>query len=149
MNFTAKEEYGIRAALDLALHRSEAPIQIREVAVRQRIPEQFLEQLLATLRRAGVVQSTRGASGGYRLARSPDQITVGEIIRALSGPIVPLERLGEPGSNGDEYETYGVVQELWEQVRKAIEAVIDRTTLQDLVDRKLQYDSNQSYLMYI
>ncbi len=149
MNFTAKEEYGVRAALDLALHKNDAPIQIREVAVRQNIPEQFLEQLLATLRRAGIVQSTRGAAGGYRLARSPDRIAVGEIIRALSGPIVPLERLGEGRNQAGDYESHRVIQELWQRVRKSIEAVLDRTTLQDLIDLKLQEDVSASYQMYI
>jgi Rrf2 family protein len=71
VNFTAKEDYGLRAVLDLAAHAGAGPVQTREIAQRQHIPEQFLEQLLAALRRAEVVRSTRGAGGGYGLAASP------------------------------------------------------------------------------
>jgi hypothetical protein len=73
VNFTAKEDYGLRAVLDLAAHAGAGPVQTREIAQRQHIPEQFLEQLLAALRRAEVVRSTRGAGGGYGLAASPDR----------------------------------------------------------------------------
>ena len=91
MNFTAKEDYGLRAALDLAAYGGNGPVQAREIAARQAIPEQFLEQLLASLRRAEVIRSTRGAAGGYSLASDPSRVTVGAVLRALSGPLVPPE----------------------------------------------------------
>ena len=139
MNFTAKEDYGLRAVLDLAAHAATArgqggsPVQTREVAQRQRIPEQFLEQLLASLRRAEVVRSTRGAGGGYSLAARPDQITVGQVLRALSGPFVPPE-LVDPGPN--ETTESLVVRGVWNNLREAIRGVADHTSLQDLLDER-------------
>jgi Rrf2 family protein len=135
VNFTAKEDYGLRAVLDLAAQGGSGggPIQTRDIARRQRIPEQFLEQLLAALRRAEVVRSTRGAGGGYALAARPDQITVGQVLRALSGPFVPPE-LVEPGPH-DTTESL-VVRGVWNHLREAIRGVADHTSLQDLLDRR-------------
>ncbi|MDO8589538.1 MAG: Rrf2 family transcriptional regulator [Armatimonadota bacterium] len=149
MNFTAKEDYGIRAVVDIAVHRGNTPVQAKEIAGRQEIPEQFLEQLLATLRRAGVIRSFRGAGGGYDLARASSQIFVGEILRALSGPIVPvrcvsrsdLERCERQGSCG--------LVDLWERLRASISEVVDSTSIQDLVDRHEQMRGSQSYMMNI
>ena len=137
MNFTAKEDYGLRAVLDLAAQEGKGaggPIQTREIAQRQRIPEQFLEQLLAALRRAEVVRSTRGAGGGYALAAPPEKITVGQVLRALSGPFVPPE-LVEPGPAGQTPEA-SVIRSVWGALREAIRSVADTTTLQDLLDQR-------------
>ena len=151
MNFTAKEDYGLRAVLDLAVHTGAGPVQTREIASRQRIPEQFLEQLLAALRRAEVVRSTRGAGGGYTLAAPPSRITVGQVLRALSGPLVPTELV--TGETDDERvreipET-GVVRSFWETLRSAIREVADGTTLQDLLDKRNLHLRDQGYMMNI
>jgi Rrf2 family protein len=150
MNFTAKEDYGLRAVLDLAVNSTQGPVQTREIAARQRIPEQFLEQLLAALRRAEVVRSTRGAGGGYALATAPDRITVGQVLRALSGPLVPTELVtGEADpSTGDVPEAV-IVRGVWEGIRAAIRSVADQTTLQDLLDRRSATLRDVSYMMHI
>ena len=149
MNFTAKEDYGIRAIIDIAINRGDAPVQAKEIAGRQGIPEQFLEQLLATLRRSGIIRSIRGAGGGYDLARVASQISVGDILRALSGPIVPIRCVTESDMDRcDRQGTCGIL-DLWERLRTAISDVVDATTVQDLVDRQQRTRGAQSYMMNI
>jgi Rrf2 family transcriptional regulator, cysteine metabolism repressor len=150
MNFTAKEDYGLRAVLDLAVNTGAGPVQTREIAARQRIPEQFLEQLLASLRRAEVVRSTRGAGGGYSLATTPDKITVGKVLRALSGPLVPTELVtGDNDTGTRDLPEATVVRGVWESIRAAIREVADKTTLQDLLDRRAENQRDVSYMMHI
>lgn len=151
MNFTAKEDYGLRAVLDLAVHIGAGPVQTREIAQRQRIPEQFLEQLLAALRRAEVVRSTRGAGGGYTLAAPASRITVGMVLRALSGPLVPTELVtggGDDEAVRDIPET-AIVRKFWASLRASIREVADGTSLQDLLDLRTSHLSDQGYMMNI
>jgi Rrf2 family protein len=148
VNFTAKEDYGLRAVLDLAVHGGGAPVQTREIAQRQRIPEQFLEQLLAALRRAEVVRSTRGAGGGYALAAPPDRVTVGSVLRALSGPFVPPELVQAPPGSEDSPEG-ALVRGVWAALRDAIRSVADHTTIQDLLDRRAEALRDHGYMMHI
>ena len=150
MNFTAKEDYGLRAVLDLAAHSGSGPVQTREIAQRQHIPEQFLEQLLAALRRAEVVRSTRGAGGGYALAATPDRITVGQVLRALSGPLVPPELVsGDPAHRAQETPEAEQVRGVWQAVREALRQVADGTTLQDLLDKRGESLRDHGYMMHI
>jgi Rrf2 family protein len=150
MNFTAKEDYGLRAVLDLAVNDGGGPVQTREIAQRQRIPEQFLEQLLAALRRAEVVRSTRGAGGGYALAALPRQISVGQVLRALSGPLVPAELISAEGnSSARDMPEATVVRGIWEQFEIAIRGVADGTTLQDLLDRRSELAGDAGFMMNI
>ena len=151
MNFTAKEDYGLRAVLDLAVHDGGGPVQTREIAARQRIPEQFLEQLMASLRRAEVVRSTRGAGGGYSLAASPDKLTVGDVLRALSGPLVPTELVtgesgGSEGAAHDAPEAV-VVRSVWHDIRAALRQTCDTLTLQMLLDKRSE--SGDHLMMHI
>ena len=85
MKLSTKGRYGVKAMVDLAIHNSEGQIALKSIAERQEISENYLEQLFATLRKAGLVKSTRGAQGGYVLADKPEKITVGTILRALEG----------------------------------------------------------------
>ena len=149
MNFTAKEDYGLRAVLDLAANVGKGPVQTREIAQRQRIPEQFLEQLLAALRRAEVVRSTRGAGGGYALAAAPDRVSVGSVLRALSGPFVPPELIEPTRSAAEASAESDVVRGVWCSLRDALHAVADNTTLQDLLDRRAGDGHDHGYMMHI
>lgn len=149
MNFTAKEDYGLRAVLDLAVYAGAGPVQTREIAQRQRIPEQFLEQLLAALRRAEVVRSTRGAGGGYALAAAPDRITVGQVLRALSGPLVPTELFEAGPLSGAETTEAELVRGIWEAIRDAIRAAADGTTIQHLLDKRAVIGQNHAFMMHI
>jgi len=149
VNFTAKEDYGIRAVVDIAINRGDTPVQAKEIAARQEIPEQFLEQLLSALRRAGIIRSIRGAGGGYDLEGAPERITVGDIMRALSGPIVPNPRAGD----SDAAKRLGGgacdLKELWERIRLAVCEVVDTVTVQDLVDRHRARFGSQAFMMNI
>ena len=150
MNFTAKEDYGLRAVLDLAAHGGSGPVQTREIAQRQHIPEQFLEQLLAALRRAEVVRSTRGAGGGYALATTPDRVTIGQVLRALSGPLVPPELVaGDPAQRQGETPEAEQVRGVWESVRAAIRQAVDGTTLQDLLEKRAENLRDHGYMRHI
>ena len=134
MRVSAKGEYAIKAVLDLSLHDRMTLEPIQAIAARQRIPQRYLEQVLLQLKRAGFLYSKRGSSGGYRLSRPPDQITVGEVLRAVEGPASGLEvsrRLGRSSPD----DAGGDVAELWREVAEAVSAVVDRVTLEDLKRR--------------
>jgi Rrf2 family protein len=86
---STRGEYGMRLMVDLARHHGEGAKSLHEIATREALPEAYLEQLVASLRKAGLVQGKRGAGGGYTLARDPSEITAGDVVRALEGPIEP------------------------------------------------------------
>ncbi len=96
MRLTMKGDYGLRAMIDLAAHYGQGPIPSGDIASRQLIPEHFLDQLLMTLRRAGLLKSQRGPQGGHMLARPPAKITMAEVLRALEGPTASMECLPNP-----------------------------------------------------
>jgi Rrf2 family transcriptional regulator, cysteine metabolism repressor len=129
MKISAKGEYAIKAMLDLSMHESEGLVSIQEIASRQAIPQRYLEQVLLQLKRAGLLASKRGASGGYHLARSPEDITVGEVLRAVEGATAPFEstRGGRHGPND--------LTELWDELSRAVSQVIDRMTFGELAAR--------------
>lgn len=151
MNFTAKEDYSLRAVLDLAVHSGSGLVQAHEIAQRQHIPEPFLEQLLASLRRAQVVRSTRGPTGGYALAGSADSITVGQVLRALSGPLVPAKLV--TGSDDDvvvvELVETVIVRAFWDTMRTELQQVCDGMTIQDLLDRRSHRVGDSGFMMNI
>ena len=91
MKLTTKGRYGLRAVIDLAMYAKTEPVSLSDVAERQNISISYLEQLIAKLKKAGIVQSTRGAQGGYALAKEPEEISVGEILRALEGSLSPVD----------------------------------------------------------
>ena len=129
MRLSAKGEYAVRALLDLALAAGDALTPIQDIAARQGIPQRYLEQVLLGLRHAGFLVSRRGSAGGYRLARPPDQITVGAVLRAVEGTdtAVPARR-GAKSAHPD----MGDLAELWREIDQAVSAVIDRVTVEDL-----------------
>lgn len=135
MNFTSREEYGLLAVIYLAAGAGQGPIQSREIARAEDIPEQFLEQVLGALRRAGVVRSIRGAAGGYELARSAREITPGDVVRALSGEIMPARA-------GARKPERAIVVDLWQKVQGAISDVLDGMTIQDMVDERSRMQRN-------
>ena len=132
MRVSTRGEYGVRAMLDLALHYEEGATALRTVAQRQEISGSYLEQLLGILRKAGLVESVRGAQGGYRLARPPGEIRIGEIMRAVEGPIAPTDCVSEDGRAGCRQAPHCVTRLLWKRLRDSMIAVLDSTTL----DRK-------------
>lgn len=134
MRISTRGEYGVRAMFDLALHYGRGPISLRRIAERQLISEHYLEQLMRALRQAGLVVSSRGARGGYELARPPQEIKIGDIIRVLEGPITPLDCLDSHHGRGPycgEPELC-VLRNLWKSLQESMEQVLDNTTLEDL-----------------
>ncbi len=130
---SSRAHYGLRAMTDLARAHGRGPVALSEVARAEHLSQGYLEQLMASLRRAGLVEGTRGAAGGYRLARSPAEITVGQVYRALEGPIAPVECAEDgyvPGTC--DQEPTCASRGIWHRVRASIEQVLDSTTLADL-----------------
>jgi Rrf2 family protein len=125
MNISVKGEYALQAIFDLAMQRPGEPVRIADIAHRQKIPQKFLELILAGLKQAGFVESRRGAEGGYLLARAADSLTVGEVLRFVEGP---HHSKGRARRKGDTPFT-----EMWQQVDQAVSGVIDRTTFADLM----------------
>ena len=134
MKISTKGDYGLRALIELAHRYGDGkPTQSGEVAARQAIPESYLEQLLATLRRAGFLRSVRGPQGGHSLARPPEQIQVSDVIEALEGPIMVVDCLDEMSSCAKDG---GCAQSgMWAAVRDAIVDVLSNTTIADLAER--------------
>ncbi len=133
MRISARGEYAIRALLDLALNQGEGLRPIQDIAAHQAIPQRYLEQVLLQLKRAGFLQSKRGAAGGYRLSRPPDQITVGAVLRAVEGSAANAEG-GRRGSAAP-VEYSGELASLWREIDEAVSAVVDAVTLEDLKRR--------------
>lgn len=150
MKFSAKGEYGILAVFELAQHVGEMPLQARAIARNQHIPLRFLEQVLNDLRKAGLVDSTRGAQGGYVLSRSPSEIRISDVLEAIDGPIHPSSRgpVGDDRQHLYDMETGDeILKPIWEDVRAAVVNILRSITFQDLCERKKERDQ-QKVLMY-
>ncbi|RUL89686.1 RrF2 family transcriptional regulator [Tautonia sociabilis] len=133
MKRSAKAEYACLAMLALARHRpEEPPMRIREISEAQGIPERYLVQILLYLKGAGLVSSVRGASGGYRLTRPPDRISIAEVLMAIDGPEEHPREPQNPEARA--------LTSVWEEVRRAEQAVLDRISLADLTERAAPRD---------
>jgi Rrf2 family protein len=120
-----KGEYALQAIFDLAAQRQGEPVKIAEIARRQQIPQKFLELILASLKQGGFVESRRGAEGGYLLARSPESITVGDVLRFVEGP---AEAKGRSRRKQE-----SPFCPMWQDVDRAVGQIVDRTTFADLL----------------
>ena len=129
MKVSAKAEYACLAVLALAEQGPDAPpLRIREISESHGIPERYLVQILLQLKGSGLVASTRGAAGGYRLARDPETISIREVLSAVDGPDASVREL--PQANRNAAQSLG---RLWDRVREAERAVLDQTTVATLV----------------
>jgi Rrf2 family protein len=135
MRITAKVDYAVRAATELARqsmsHDGRAPLKGEAIATSQGIPVRFLESILAELRRAGVVGSQRGTDGGYWLARPPAEVSVADLIRAVEGPLADVR--GTPPEELDYEGIAAPLQTVWIATRAALRSVLEATTLADIV----------------
>jgi len=142
VELSCKSEYAILALLELAIHyQSGEPLQIRQIAAQQNIPDRYLEQLLATLRRGGIVKSQRGSKGGYLLAREPWKITIFEVLGCLEGLDVQTREEDTTPKTLDS----AVIAEIWHEARQAANLVLQNYTLADLCEKR---DSRQKDIMY-
>ena len=144
MELSCKSEYAILALLELATkYQSREPLQIRQIAAQQNIPDRYLEQLLATLRRGGIVKSQRGSKGGYLLTREPWKINLFEILACLEGldKVKKYEEKTQPKTVDSI-----VIEEIWQEARQAANSVLETYTLADLCEKR---DANrQLNIMY-
>lgn len=150
MRLSTKGKYGLKAMYELARHYGEGPTSVKTVAAEQGLSEHYLEQLIGPLRKAGLVQSVRGAQGGYLLGKDPSEITVGSIIRVLEGPIVPAECVN-PGAA--EVVHCGnpancVAQGVLARMRDSVAKLLDSITLADLC-READLQALQGIMYYI
>ncbi len=149
MKLSTKGRYGLKAMLDLALYSRQGHIALKNIAERQDISEHYLEQLIATLRKAGLVKSIRGAQGGYTLGASPKDITVGDILRALEGSLAPVDCVLEEDPVLCDKGKCCVIRGVWEKVRDSINDVVDNITLENLVDDYNAQKKDTQYMYYI
>jgi Rrf2 family transcriptional regulator, cysteine metabolism repressor len=131
LRISTRARYGTRAMLELALNYGQGPLLVKDIASKQKLSNRYLEQLLLTLKLAGLVRSSRGHRGGFMLARKPSQVRLLEIVQALDGPIAPVDCVDEP----DCYPRaeFCATREVWTEVKRAVSSVLNSITLQHLV----------------
>ena len=134
LHFSTRGEYGVRLMVELARHYGSGPVSLSEMAEHEQLPRPYLEQLVVSLREGGLVTSTRGAHGGYELARSPADIRMYEVITALEGPITPMTCASADPNHPETCQRAGCcnVEPLWRRVRDAIVEALDSMTLEEL-----------------
>ncbi|MCM3738649.1 Rrf2 family transcriptional regulator [Oceanobacillus luteolus] len=139
MKITTKGRYGLTIMIELAKEYGEGPKSLKSIAQENNLSEHYLEQLAAPLRNAGLIKSVRGAYGGYKLAKEPTEISAGDIIRVLEGPITLVEGIEEEKP---------AQQALWIKIRDAIRGVLDNTSLEDLIQAD-DNETEEAYMFYI
>ncbi len=138
VSFSTKGEYGVRLMVQLARHYGTGPASLAGIAAEEDLPRAYLEQLVVSLREAGLVVSTRGAHGGYELARPPEAITMSAVLRALEGPIAPMFCATEDAEHAlvCDRSSHCTVNLLWVKVRDAITSTLESMTLADLAPER-------------
>lgn len=143
MKISSKSEYGLRALFDLARHYEQLPRRSREIGEAQAVPEDYLNQILITLRKAGLINSLRGPQGGHILARAPGQISLYDVVRELEGAITPVDHSVEPTLLD------GVLNEVWREIERETLRILQATTLEDLCEHYAQkYEQERNEIMY-
>ncbi len=135
MKISTKGRYGVRLMIDLAIHNTGEAVKLKDISIRQEISEKYLEQIVASLNKAGFVRSIRGAQGGYVLAKDPQHITVGDVLRTIEGSLAPVECLME-GAPICQRESKCVTVKLWRELYDAINKVVDKYSIADLASEQ-------------
>lgn len=147
MRISTKGRYGLRALVDLASYAQTEAVSLIHVAQRQKISLNYLEQVFATLRKAGIVKSQKGAQGGYMLAKQPGQIKVGEILTALEGEFSIIDELNVKEKQD---AIQSAIQELvWDRINHSIRDFLDECTLAELVEQHEKMNSAEEWMYYI
>ena len=154
MRVSLKATYGIMAMIDLAIHNDNhnrtVPIQSKAIARRQAIPVRFLEQVLHAMKQVGLVESVRGAQGGYVLAKMPSELSLAEIVEALDGPLTtPKQARASHRRVSGRTSFDSLINDIWAQVRQAELNVLSAVTLKDLVDRHRQLEQERALMYHI
>ena len=143
MKLSTKGRYGLKAIFELALKEEEnLPLSLKYIADKNGLSEQYLEQIFAILKKSGLVKSVRGAQGGYYLSKSSSQITVGQVLRALEGPMAPADCVLEEDADCENSD-FCVTKVVWQRIKDSVDGVIDSVTLKDMVlDHKMKSSKN-------
>ncbi len=134
MTLSTKGRYGLKAMIDLADYSEETPQSIACIAARQSISDSYLEQLMAKLKKAGLIKSIRGAQGGYVLARPSSEISVGDVLRALEGDLAPVNCMELKGEQGCSGRDHCVAKTVWKRIDESIQNTVDSIWLSELVE---------------
>lgn len=146
MRVSAKAEYACRAVLELTRYHNKAEvIHINDIAVRQSIPEKYLVQILLQLQRSGLVRSKRGATGGYLLAKAPNEISLGDVIRAMDGALISIESLSGAPEITDHLSGQHVLKNVWMEVHDRLGEIMDGITF-DEISKKAQKSLSMYYI---
>ncbi len=148
MKLTKRGEYGLKALLALALTYNQRTLSLREISEQEELPVKFLEQIMMVFKRAGFVESTKGKHGGYVLTRPPQNITVGEVIRAVDGPLAPIANAREIERRIQKEERHPGLYSALLDVRNAISEILDHKSLADICTRSLELRSKPEKQMY-
>ena len=142
MKLTTKGQYAIQAMIDIAVHctKSKEPISLREIAQNQNIPLPFLEQIAIKLRRAGLIKSTRGPTGGYILSKDKKQISLASIMEAVEGPVNIAPNAGKD---------YDVTYQLWQKLNRSILTILKSITLEDLYYDSISFKASKDNQVYV
>lgn len=149
MKVSLRSTYGIMAVVDMASQAGTSPIQAKSIARRQGIPARFLEQVLHTMKKAGLVNSLRGAQGGYVLSKKPAELSVAQIIEALEGPLLPFA-----GNNGQllprsKTRSDVLLANVWNRVHQAERTVLEAVTVEELADRYRRLEQQKTLMYHI
>ena len=147
MKLSTKGRYGTRALLELALHYSEGPVPLKDIARSQQISLQYLEHIVTPLVVSGIIRSTPGARGGVWLTRPPQEIKLSEVMGLLEGSIAPVECVNDPKYCSR--SELCVTRDIWSELKKAMNGVLESTTLQDLVERQGKKEQPEEVMYYI
>ena len=147
MKLSTRGRYGTRALLELALHYGEGPVPLKDIAQRQQISLQYLEHIITPLVAAGIVLSIRGPRGGVSLAKPPEAIRLSGVIQLLEGSIAPVACVNDP-----KYcprSDFCVTRDIWGELKKEMDGVLESTTLQDLVERQKSKGQSEAVMYHI
>ncbi len=144
MKISTKGRYAVRLMLDLAVHDNGECVKVKDIAARQEISEKYLEQIIAVLNKAGYVRSIRGAQGGYRLTKKPEEYTVGMILRLTEGSLAPVACLDAATEFCDRVDSCETM-EVWQALYEAINGIVDGITLEDLRKKRLARTESLDY----
>ena len=144
MKISTKGEYGVRAMIELTHRYGTGFVQSREIAHARNIPENYLYQLLITLRKAGLILSRRGPQGGHMLARAASRISLAEAVVALEGPYAPTTCVQEGILNDCVFSEWCAVRETWQQITEATRRILEATSFADLAQRELEKKAEMS-----
>ncbi len=143
MIISTKGRYALRMMLDLAMYSEGGPVCLKDVARRQQISDKYLEQIIATLNKAGYVRSVRGAQGGYLLKKDPAEYTVGMILRLTEGDLAPVGCVGAEKEECERKEGCVTIR-IWQQINDAVNQVVDNITLADMLEWQAELSDQYS-----